>query len=137
MLVPLVVVVAGCLPQPPPDLPADLLSKFGGAPGQTTFTAATPPAGTSGQAIVIALRAQSADSMFRSRALPIFGVVDCHGAPGCAPGPGGAEGGPARTIWVVLYPACTDAAGSIAGWVVVDAINGVKGGYYVANSCDP
>jgi hypothetical protein len=133
-LVPMVVWLAGCLSRPPSALPADVvLGAFG--PGQATVTVQTPPAGQTGQDIVAALRADV--PMAGSRGLPVFAVVDCHGNPGCTPGPGGIPGGPARTVWVVLYPACVDADGHDAGWVVVDAVKGVDGGYVVNDQCDP
>ena len=71
--------------------------------------------------------------MFRGRAVPVFGVIDCHGVPGCSPGPGGDPGAPARTVWLMLYPDCTEAAGDF-GWVVVDAAGGIDGAYVSAHS---
>jgi hypothetical protein len=117
MLVPMVIVVAGCLPQPPPALPPSFLSQYSGASGPT-FTVQTPPIGETGQDIVgplWALRARDNSPMFRGRAIPVFGVIDCHGVPDCT----WAGGGPAQTVWVVLYPDCTDAAGDF-GWALVD-----------------
>ncbi len=52
--------------------------------------------------------------------------MDCRGLPRCQPGPGGTDGGPARTVWVVLYPDCSTDAD--VGWVVIDAAKGVADG---------
>ena len=132
VLVPMVVVVAGCLPQPTTNLPASFTEAFNGA-GNPTFTVQPPPAGA-GQEVVAALRVQ--DPMSRSgRAIPIFGVMDCHGKPGCQPGPGGTDGGPARAVWVVLYPDCTN--GDDIGWVLIDAVNGVGHGSILNEVCHP
>ena len=91
-----------------------------------TFTVQTPPADQMGQDVVASLRVGD-DPVFRGRAVRVYVVLDCHGGPSCAPGPGGQLGGPARAVWVVLYPDCTDASKDI-GWVVVDAIKGLDGG---------
>lgn len=133
MLFPVVVAVAGCLPRPAPSLPADLWTAFG---RQATITLQTPPAGTTGQDIVAALRAQELGGMFHGHAVPVFGVVDCHGDPGCQAGPGGTVGGPARTVWMVLYPGCINADGTSTGWVIVDAVNGLESGYIASEPCD-
>ncbi len=131
VLVPMVVVVAGCLPQPTPDLPESFLSAFAGTGGRPTFTAQSPPADATGEDIVATLRAQNPESWFVGRAVPVFGVVDCRGDPGCQPGPGGVVGGQARTVWVVLYPDCTGP--DDIGWVVVDAVKGVVPGHLIGN----
>ena len=130
VLVPMVVVVAACLPHPSTDLPASFNEAFNHE-GNPTFTLRQPPAGATGQDVVAVLRVQ--DPTLRGRAVPVFGVMDCLGNPACQPGPGGTGGGPARTVWVVLYPDCT--SGGDFGWVVVDAITGINGGY-TGNLCD-
>ena len=131
MLVPMVVVVAGCLPRPTTDLPASFTEAFNGS-GNPTFTLQEPPIGATGQDVVAALRVQ--DPMGRGgRAVPIFGVMDCHGNPGCQAGPGGIDGGSARTVWVVLFPDCTN--GDDIEWVVIDAVNGVGHGSILNDLC--
>ena len=126
MLVPMVVVVAGCLPQPTSDMPASFLSQFGAV---ATFTVQPPPAGSTGQDIVAALRAEAGSPMFAGRAVPVFGVIDCHGVQHCTIDPGNTA---ARPVWVVLYPDC--GAGD-PGWAVVDTVKGVDGGYSFDDSC--
>ena len=56
LLVPMVMVVTSCLPQPTPALPASLLSAFGAG---ATFTVQTPPAGATGQDVAAALQADN------------------------------------------------------------------------------
>jgi len=70
--------------------------------------------------------------VFRGRAVPVYGVIDCHGDPDCTLGPGL----PALTVWVVLYPDCTDATGDF-GWAQVDADRGPDHGYSWAAPCAP
>ena len=53
VLVPMILVVAGCLPQPPPALPPSFLSEYN-ATGLPTFTVQPPPAGETAQDIVTA-----------------------------------------------------------------------------------
>jgi hypothetical protein len=125
VLVPMVVVVAGCLPRPTPALPASFLDQFNGRSGNPTFTVQPPPAGKTGQEVVAAIRAGNPGPMPLGRAVPVFALVDCHGDPDCIPGPGGRRGEPARAVWVVLYPDCTDPTGNDIGWVVVDAVKGL------------
>ena len=125
VLVPMVVLVAGCLPQPTPDLPASFLERFTGRDGDPTFTAQPPPAGQTGQDVAAAIRAENPGPMPRGRAVPVFGRIDCYDDQECVPGPGGRPGEPARTVWVVLYPDCTDSTGNDIGWVVVDAVKGL------------
>jgi hypothetical protein len=132
-LVPMVVVVAGCLPQPATVIPADFLLSVG-ARGHATFTRQPPPAGQTGQDVVAALRADNPIAMYQGRATAVFGVIDCHGFPECAPGPAGIRGAPPRTVWLVLYPECTNATGDV-GWAVVDAVQGVPGGYSASEVC--
>ena len=133
VLVPMVVVIAGCLPKPPaPDLPQSLLSVYSGKDGQPTLTVQTPPAGQTGQDLAAALRASGPTPMFRGRAVPVFGVMDCHGDPECV----GGQGGPARTVWVVLYPDCTDGTGDF-GWALVDAQRGADDEYTWTAPCEP
>ena len=128
MLVLVIFVAAGCLPQPPPALPRSFLEQFGGS---ATFTVQQPPAGATGQDIVAALRAENAGHpMFRGRAVPVFGVIDCHGDSDCMLGPGTA----ARPVWVLLYPDCTDATGDF-GWAQVDAERGPDNGYAWISPC--
>jgi hypothetical protein len=145
-LVPMVVVVAGCLPHANLDLPASFLAKNGWPIG-VTFTAQTPPTGQTGQDVIAALVADnSASPMFRGRVVPVFGVIDCHGNAHCLPGPGG-EVGRARTVWVLLYPDCTDgdptsvgteSDPSNVGYAVVDALDGIDPGTYTyKDPCDP
>jgi hypothetical protein len=131
VLVQMVVVVAGCLPHPPLDLPPSFLSDYDGTSGPR-FTAQTPPTGATGQDVVALLRADRDSPMFRGRAVPVFGVMDCHGDPQCARDYGGQLG----TVWVVLYPDCTDAAGDF-GWVLVDAELGLNNGYSWTAPCAP
>jgi hypothetical protein len=125
VIVSLVVVVAGCLPQPAFELPPSLLEEFGG-PG-VTFTVQPLPAGATGQDVVETLR-ENSEAMFRGRSVVVFGRLDCHGRRGCTPGPAGTPGG-ARMVWVLLYPDCKATGSTEAGWAVVDATNGVAGPY--------
>ena len=127
VLIPMIVVVSGCLPQPTPDLPGSLLQNLRGS--AATFSVQTPPAGETGQDIAAALVAKApADAMFRGRAVPVYLVIDCHGTPGCSPAAAGSLGGPVA-IWVLLYPGCTGSAPGDFGWVIVDAVAGLEGGY--------
>ncbi len=133
VLVPMIVLVAGCLPHPTPVVPASLISQFGTA---ATFVVQTPPAGATAKDAVAALQARNPDPMFRGRVVPVLGLMNCNGDPDCVPSPGVMGGGGARSVWVLLYPDCTDPTGTEIGWVVVDAINGVAGGYAVNSPCE-
>jgi hypothetical protein len=128
ILASVVVVVAGCLPHPTTDWPASFTEQYGGAEGQSTFTAQAPPIGQTGQPVADALRVDATTPMFMSRALPVFGVIACTGVPDCQPGPGGFPGGPPRTVWVIIYPDWVGADGD-PGWVLVDAVAGTDAGY--------
>ena len=141
MLVPMVVVVAGCLPQPRPDLPASFLRQFTG-PDQPSFTVQTPPAGQTGQAVVAALQAEDPTvRLFRLRAVPVFGVVDCHGKQDCETLLWSDRDvrGQARNVWLLLYPDCIQRAGEDedVGWAMVDALMGPEGGYATNQPCGP
>ena len=126
----MIVVVAGCLPQSAPDLPADFLDRAFGA--GATFTVLQAPSAERSQDIVAELRTRSL-TMFSGRAVPIFGIVDCHGVPKCNPGPYVDSGQTARTVWVVTYPDCTD--GREIGWAVVDTEVGLEEGYFWDSPC--
>jgi hypothetical protein len=127
----MVAVVASCLPRPTHELPASFLENYNGTSGPS-FTAQTPPTGATGQDVVAALRASDPTPMLRGRAVPVFGVMDCHGDPDCMRD----VGGPALTVWVVLYPDCIDATGDF-GWALVDAGRGVDAGYSWTAPCGP
>ena len=132
-VVPMVVLVAACLPQPPPRLPPSFISEYYGG-SRPAFTVQPPPAENMGKEIVAALRADphvSHVSMFRGRAVPVFGVFDCQGVPNCT----GAEG-PPRAVWLVLYPDCTDATGDF-GWALVSAERAFDPGYSWTAPCAP
>jgi hypothetical protein len=133
VLAPMVVVVAGCLPKvPTPDLPESFLANFNGT-GQPTFTVQSPPASLSWQAVADGLRAD--DAMFRHRAVPVFGIVDCHGIEGCMPGPSGNGGATTWAAWLLLYPDCIGRGGM--GWVLVDSVKIGAAGILRGNSaCD-
>ena len=130
VLIAMVVLVAGCLPQPAPDLPASLLSEFGrgrpsGAAAARWHDGGGPyrrPAGD-----------QPAGSMARGRVDPMFVVIDCHGGPDCTREAGGR---PTRTVWALVYPDCKGPTGDV-GWVVVDAVTGIDGGYAMRAPCEP
>ena len=70
--------------------------------------------------------------MVISRAIPTFGVVDCHGNVACAPGPAGADGG-RETVWLLVYPDCTN--GLDVGWVTVDPVKGLDVGSPMSIPC--
>ena len=134
VLVPMIVVVVGCLPQPTPELPADLLGTLGG--NAASFTALPLPAGATGQDVVTNLREEHPpDATFGGRAIVVFGRLDCHSAQACIPGPLGSPGG-AQTVWILLFPDCQSPDGSTIGWAVVDATGGVSEGYNY-QSCHP
>ncbi len=117
VLLPMLVLVAGCLPHAStPDLPPSLLQAFGPTP--PTLTILPPPDGTSAQEVVSHLRPNMGEPMFDGRAVPYFVGVDCHGNPQCSTAALGAPGG-RESVWVVLYPDCTGPDGDI-GWVMVD-----------------
>ena len=127
----LVILIAGCLPSATADLPGSFLAAFGDG---ATFTMQPPPAGVTGQDVVAALRAgASTTSMVNRHAVPVFGTLDCHANPQSTPGPSGGPGLSARTVWVIVYPDCTD--GSDVGWVVVDAVDGIGSGYMQNDLC--
>ena len=131
VLIAMVVLVAGCLPQPAPDLPASLLSEFGRG---TTFSVQPPPAGTTAEDVIADLQAdQPAGSMARGRVDPMFVVIDCHGGPDCTREAGGR---PTRTVWALVYPDCKGPTGDV-GWVLVDAVTGIDGGYAMRAPCEP
>ena len=130
-LVTMVVVVAGCLPDTSPSMPASFLEEFSGRDGKPTFTIQPPPAGSTGQDVAVALRAE--EPKFRGRAILVYGVLDCRDDRGCSPGGGS---GTFRTVWVVLYPDCTGRVDPTdVGWAVVDAVNGIDDGYIGSDSC--
>ena len=131
MLVPMVVLVAGCLPQPALDLPASLISSFGSTP--PTFTVLPPPDGTSAQDVMAHLRRNMGEAMFDGRALPYFVGVDCRGSPQCSTTALGLPGG-RQTAWVVLYPDCTGPDGEV-GWVLIGGDKWGDGGFIANTPC--
>ena len=133
LLVPMVIVVAGCVSQPAPSaptpslsaasvpapsLPAAFKSLFSGV-GNPRFRVQAPPAGQTGQDIAAALQAEDPVS-FRGRAVPVYGFYDCYLAPNCS------GGGPR---WYVFFPDCGDNV-----WVHVDPA-GVDAGFTAHNVC--
>ena len=130
MLVPMVVLVAGCLPGATPTLPAppDLPASFTNRPW--TFTRAPPSAGTMPAAqVVVALQGQrgqdtSLDYLL-SRAVPIFGLLSCPAEVKECQALGIPE--QPEAVWLVLYPDAAQAGGRGLGWAMVDAITGVDG----------
>jgi hypothetical protein len=121
LLVPMVVLVAACVPQPP-ELPAAFVDRYS-QPGNPTFTVRRPPAGETGQDIVAALQANR--PWTHDRVELVYGVMDCHGQKDCWPVSDGHYRGGARDVWVVTYPDCTGRVGlGPPGWVVVDAVGG-------------
>ena len=134
VLVPMIVVIAGCLPQPPASMPASFLQAFSGRDGNPTFMIQPTPDGSTGQDVATAIREE--EPRFRGRAVPIYGVLDCHGDRRCTPGTMGDGSGAARTVWVVLFPDCTGRADPTdVGWAVVDAVEGIGNGYIGSSSC--
>ena len=142
VLIPMVVVVAGCLPPARAEIPAEFVNWFGGS--GATFTVRSPPFGETLENLAAVVQGDNPDrtfTMFGGRAIPVFGLIDCHGSPACTPGPGAAlgDGQQARTIWAVFYPDCNDANSSGGGWVVADAVNGPhhgEGSYWFRAPCD-
>ena len=128
MLVPMIVVVAGCLPGATPALPA-----------QPTYPHPSPiesgrsrrrlpaPARLSAAQVVVAPLAQRGQNTsldyLGSRAVPIFGLLSCPAVKECQ-----ALGIPEQpqAVWLVLYPAGS-AGGHGMGWAMVDAVTGVDG----------
>jgi hypothetical protein len=97
--------------------------------GGMTFTAVDPPPGVASAAeVVAALRGRTRWGPFLNLpGVPFFGTLRCTGAmEGCQPGPAGFMG-PARSVWVVIYPDWTGQDGDV-GWIVVDARTGLAGG---------
>jgi hypothetical protein len=135
VLVPIVVVIGGCLPQPTAlDLPASLVSSFGPTP--PTFTVLPPPDGTSGQDIVAHLRPNMGEPMFAGRAVPYFVGIDCHRSPQCSTTALGPPGG-TETAWLVLYPDCTGPDDGDFGWVLSEGDKWGAGGYTASTPCGP
>ena len=130
VLLPMVVLIAGCLPQPASVLPLTFVSKYDGI-DLPTFTMQTPPTVESEQEVIAALRASQMTPMFQGRAVPIFGVMDCRGVPQCTHNAGGP-----RTVWVVVFPDCTNRGGDV-GWAVVDTVKGLGGGSIWDGPCVP
>jgi len=129
ILIPMVVLIIGCQP-PPPVVPTSLLSRFSGKDGKPTFTVQTPPAGQTGQDVVDAIRGTlTPEHLFGHKAVPVFGVIDCHGDPGCSLGLDGDLERGSATVWLVLFPDCIDyalAPGDF-GWMLVYDFKGVRG----------
>ena len=85
VLVPMVVVVAGCLPQPAPAVPASVFEVFRSRKDGSTFSVQTPPAGLTGQDIVATLRKRAIRTslpMVHLRGVPIYGTLECSQVPG-------------------------------------------------------
>jgi hypothetical protein len=128
VVIPMIVLVAACLPQQPAfDVPGSFTAVFSGD-GYPTFTRQPPPGGETGEDIVAALRNYAQVPMVDGRAVPVYGLIDCHGVQGCAPGP---------AVWVVFYPDCLDYEGNDVGWVIVDAVTGVDDGIMMNDVCRP
>ena len=129
-LIPMVVLIAGCLPQPPPALPPSFISEYSGA-SRPVFTVQTPPAGSTGQEIVAALRASDTSPMFRGRAIRSTASSTATASP-IASMPGGHHG-PSRLL---LYPDCTDATADF-GWAIIEVGKDVSAGYEANTPCGP
>ena len=70
--------------------------------------------------------------MFRGRAIPIFGVIDCRGVPHCID-----AGRPPRTVWLLLYPDCTGPDDGDFGWAIFEAVEDVTAGHEAHTPCGP
>lgn len=132
-LVPMVVLIAGCLPQPAPTLPDSFLQQIG--TGGVAVQAASVPLGLVDDVdVVAALRADGASPMFRSRAVPVFVEARCTRTERCV-WPGGQDWR-TRPLWVVVYPEWVGVDGEV-GWVMVDAATGVESGYTYIDPLEP
>lgn len=123
VLVPMVVLLAGCLPSATQSLPASFIDDV--RQGGWTFEAASPgPDAMSAAGVVAQLRGRTLYGAFlESRAIPVYGVLSCGSEPaGCQP-PRGAWGDKPGTVWLVLYPDSAIPGGDI-GWAMVDGIDG-------------
>lgn len=138
VLVPLVVLIAGCLPQPTLELPtsfADRLRERGWA-----FEVAPVPTAevaTAANVVSELTGLMGYGPMVRTRAVPVFGILRCTGAvEQCQPGPLANPGSNPRRVWLVVYPERAGADGD-AGWVLVDAVARTGGSAYVHDPLDP
>ena len=126
LLVPMVVVVAGCLPHAS-ALPESFIEYI--ATGTTgPCSRPSPRQRKSGRTRGSPPRTR--EPMFRGSRDPGFGRIDCQVADcGRCSGPA-----PVRTR-AVLYPDCTD--GKDIGWVVVDPAQGLGGAHVTNTPCGP
>ena len=118
-----VVVVAGCLAQPAPDLPASFADRLRER-GWAFEVAPVPTADVRTAVDVVSGLAGSTGwgPMVRTRAVPILGILRCTGAvEPCKPGPYANPGDKPRPVWVVVYPERVGPDGDV-GWILLDAV---------------
>jgi len=109
MLIPTVVLVAGCLSNPAAELPASFLMEFSNR-GQTFTAAPASEADESPDAVVRSV-VERYPPPFNGRAVPVFGVLRCVGGhPGCLRRE--------RYVWLVIFPDVTSSVGDVA-WVLI------------------
>ena len=126
VLVPMIVLVAGCLPAATPALPTSFTDRV------WTFTAASPAAGTlSAAQVVAALRTQSLqlpnNDYLASRAVPTFGLLSCPAEVRECQALRIPE--QPQPVWLVLYPDTAPDSPDGMGWAMVDAVTGLDGMY--------
>jgi hypothetical protein len=139
MLVPMVVLIAGCLPQPPPapvvgcnlvptaaQAPRGFLSHLHRQGDMMTVSA--PPAGVISAAEVMAILCGARGTppfMFPNPATPIYGVISCVEAATCQDKFSGSLVQPGETlaVWVVGFPGTAGAATGDA-YAILDAVSG-------------
>jgi hypothetical protein len=139
VLVPIAVLVAGCLPSPKSDLPASFENRlqesgwgFDVAPLPTADVITAPD-------VVAKLAGVAADvsPMLRTRAVPVFGLIRCAGAvKPCQPGASSGLGTLPWPVWIVVFPDHASADGEV-GWVLVNARDRFLSEFQVHDPFDP
>ncbi len=121
----LAALLAGCVPRSATDLPAEFKQEM---EANGWAFEVTPVMTADTHANVVAQLASINAPMFRTRAVPIFGLLSCTGEmQPCRPGPYGGEGDPSRPVWVVVYPDWIGDPGDV-GYALVDVV-GIDAGY--------
>jgi hypothetical protein len=137
LLVP-IVLVAGCLPSATPALPASFADRLQESGWAFEMGQQPTPDVISAADLVVQLDGIGPDltPMLRTRADPVFGTLSCTGVvEPCVPGPYANLGDGPRPVWVVVYPDHAGTDGDV-GWVMIDAVGRLSGGYFVHDPLD-
>ena len=134
VMVPMVVVIVGCLPSANPELPRSFTMRL--RSGGQAFEVAQPPTDVIAASALMAQLAREGTPvpMQHSRGVPVFGILSCTGeVMPCTPGPFEGDGPTSRPVWLVIYPELRIAGVDFpdVGWLLIDAVDGLADGLWV------